>query len=85
MENTEHTQGRVYHITVEGRLDPSWSDRLAGMSVRPVEKHGSEKANTTLVGPVRDQAELCGVLNTLYGLQFPLLSVETKKHGDTTS
>jgi len=31
---------------------------------------------TTLVGRVRDQAELIGVLNSLYELHLPLLSVE---------
>jgi hypothetical protein len=31
---------------------------------------------TTLCGPLRDQAALLGVLNTLYDLHLPLLSVE---------
>jgi hypothetical protein len=31
---------------------------------------------TALVGQVRDQAELAGVLNTLYELHLTLLSVE---------
>jgi hypothetical protein len=31
---------------------------------------------TTLIGRVRDQAELSGVLNTLYELHLPILSVE---------
>jgi hypothetical protein len=31
---------------------------------------------TTLSGRVRDQAELTGVLNTLYELHLPILSVE---------
>jgi hypothetical protein len=31
---------------------------------------------TTLLGPVRDQAALNGVLNTVYELHLPVLSVE---------
>jgi hypothetical protein len=31
---------------------------------------------TTLIGRVRDQAELSGVLNTLYELHLPILSVK---------
>jgi hypothetical protein len=32
--------------------------------------------NTTLVGRMRDQVELVGVVNTLYELHLTLLSVE---------
>ena len=38
--------------------------------------HGDQGEMTTLVGRVKDQAELSGVLNTLYELQLPLLSVK---------
>ena len=31
---------------------------------------------TSLVGELSDQADLAGVLNTLYGLHLPVLSVE---------
>ena len=34
------------------------------------------KKVATLVGRIRDQAELAGVLNTLYELHLTLLSVE---------
>ena len=34
------------------------------------------KTLATLVGRLQDQAELAGVLNTLYELHLPLLSVE---------
>ncbi|MGB5620065.1 MAG: hypothetical protein WBM78_24710 [Desulfobacterales bacterium] len=37
---------------------------------------GDQGSITTLVGRIRDQSELAGVLNTLYGLQMSLLSVE---------
>ena len=64
-----------YRICVKGALDPSWSGRLGGMTIttRSQEDQGMV---TTLVGRLRDQAELSGVLNTLYELHLPILSVE---------
>jgi hypothetical protein len=38
------------------------------------QEEGAREA--TLVGRLADQAALLGVLNTLYGLHLPLLSVE---------
>jgi len=35
-----------------------------------------DTANTFLQGHVRDQAELAGILNTLYELHLPLLAVQ---------
>ena len=69
------SQPATYCITVEGYLDDSWSDRLGGMTVT-TSSHGDQGVMTTLVGRVRDQAELFGVLNTLYELHIPLLTVK---------
>jgi hypothetical protein len=66
----------AYRIVVEGYLDPSYSDRVAGMEIT-VTTRGDRKPITTLVGPVSDQAELSGVLETLYSLHLTLLSVES--------
>ena len=63
-----------YFIKVQGRLDETWSDRLAGMRIRKSGRGDIEV--TTLRGHVRDQAELLGVLNSLYELHLPLLSLE---------
>jgi hypothetical protein len=65
----------TYRIKVEGKLDESWSDRLGGMRITT---HGRKDQTTvtTLIGRVRDQAELTGVLNSLYELHLPILSVE---------
>ena len=64
-----------YHIRVQGFLDESWSERLGGLRITAgsLEDQGPI---TTLVGEVRDQAELAGVLNSLYELHLTLLSVE---------
>ncbi|MGD9074491.1 MAG: hypothetical protein PVJ69_04705 [Desulfobacteraceae bacterium] len=65
----------TYRITVEGKLDKSWSDRLGGMRITAHERE-DQTTVTTLIGQVRDQAELAGVLNSLYELHMPILSVE---------
>ena len=64
-----------YRIRVLGGLDKNWSDRLAGMTIRTTHSRGHTKI-TTLSGHLLDQAALSGVLNTLYELHLPLLSVE---------
>ena len=66
----------IYRIVVEGYLDPSYSDRVAGMKIE-VTQRGDLKPITTLFGEVIDQAELSGVLETLYSLHLTLLSVES--------
>ena len=65
----------TYHIEVEGHLADSWSDRLAGMRITTRER-SDQTTVTTLVGRLRDQAELSGVLNSLYGLHLVILKVE---------
>jgi hypothetical protein len=64
-----------YRIRVNDFLDESWSERLAGLRITS-SIIGDEKPVTVLVGQVRDQAELAGVLNTLYELHLTLLSAE---------
>jgi len=44
---------------------------------------GDEGVSATLVGRLKDQAELSGVLNTLYELHLPLLSVEILSYEET--
>ena len=64
-----------YRIRVLGELDKKWSDRLGGMSIT-IECQEKQQSVTTLVGPLRDQAALAGVLGTLYELHHSVLSVE---------
>ncbi len=65
----------TYRIRVQGRLDDTWADRLGGMAITSTTT--KEKLPVTLlVGHLIDQAALSGVLNTLYELHLPLLSVE---------
>ena len=65
-----------YRIRVLGFLDESWSDRLGGLRITACSLKDQEGPVTELVGQVRDQAALAGVLNSLYELHLTLLSVE---------
>lgn len=65
----------VYSIAVQGELDAEWCDRLGGMAVTVAHLEGGS-AITTLMGQLRDQASLSGVLETLYELQLPVIAVQ---------
>jgi hypothetical protein len=64
-----------YRIRVHGFLDKRWSERLGGLRIAASSFKGIESV-TSLVGEMRDQAELAGVLDTLFELHLSLLSVE---------
>ena len=61
----------AYRIDIQGDLTP-WEGRLGRlqMSSRHDRQYGQV---TSLSGPVQDQAELFGILNTIYELHLPLL------------
>ena len=63
-----------YQIDVEGQIPVHWRNRLQGMAVTECSQD-SGRPTTTLVGELPDQAALVGVLNTLYDLHLPVLSV----------
>ena len=65
----------TYRIRVQGEMNASWLDRLGNMAI--TSDTASDKPPVTiLVGHLSDQAALSGVLNTLYEMRMPLLSVE---------
>ena len=66
----------VYRIVVQGNLDESFSDFLAGMRISVGKGEDGLTPHTTLLGQLQDQAELSGVLDTLHGLRLPILMVE---------
>lgn len=65
----------VYQIVVAGRLDSSWSARLGGMQITPEKKLENNKYVYHLIGMLKDQSELNGILNSLYELHMTLLSI----------
>jgi hypothetical protein len=58
-----------YRIVVRGRIGPRFADVFESMTL---EAGNGEQA---LVGPVRDQAELRGMIDLLCGLGVEILSV----------
>jgi hypothetical protein len=58
-------------------LSDSAVERLGDMKIASVEGEGRETV-TALVGPVRDQAALNGILNSLHGLHLTVLTVEVR-------
>ena len=65
----------TYRIEVEGYLEESWSDNLGSMRIT-TRKREDQSPVTTLVGRLRDQSALAGVLNSLYEFHMPILLVE---------
>ena len=64
-----------YRICVKGFLDESWSERFNDMRISN-QVSGEISPMAVLAGPVIDQTELVGVLNSLYEMHLPLVSVE---------
>jgi len=64
-----------YRVRVQGHLDDSWSDRLGGMVITRAFT-ADKQPMTILIGRLRDQAALAGVMDALYNLHLPVFSVE---------
>ena len=60
----------IYIIRIKGHLDESWSDWFDGMTIQP-----EPCGETSIAGPVRDQAALVGLINQIYDLGLALISV----------
>ena len=62
-----------YRIRVIGELDESGLEHLSGLEISTSGQ--GKKPITTLSGTLPDQAALFGVLNALYDMRLPLISV----------
>jgi hypothetical protein len=65
-----------YKLIVQGELSDELAPSFAGMTLR------REAGNTTLVGRVRDQAELQALLRRISDLGLTLLTVATTNEHD---
>lgn len=65
-----------YEITVQGVLGPRWSAWFEGLQLT------SDAGQTTIAGPVADQAALHGLLAKIRDLGLPLLAVRRTDHQD---
>lgn len=70
-------QAAAYRIRVQGALDSRYSEFLGGLTITH-ELGEASSTVTVLSGRLLDQAALFGVLDQLYNMRFPLLSVEYK-------
>lgn len=70
----------TYRVTVRGTLGPSLSGPLSDMNI--TERYSQDgDVETLLVGRLPDQAALSSVLNALYELNRPVVSVECLESG----
>lgn len=76
--NTQPVQPSVYQIRVQGHLGCQWADWFENMTIRR-EANGE----TTVTGPVVDQAALHGLLKKVRDLGMPLLSITRIGSDDT--
>ena len=74
--NLRFEKPATYRIRVIGHIDDSLSGQLGGMVITRAFTRDSRPI-TILVGHMSDQAALSGVLNELYELHLPLLTVES--------
>jgi len=68
-------QPATYQICVQGRIDPTMSDLLGGMTISP-DTVEADHTVTSLCGELSDQAALAGVMNTLYEMHLTIISVK---------
>ncbi|MEM8858232.1 MAG: hypothetical protein AAGD96_07930 [Chloroflexota bacterium] len=74
------SQPEIYEFRLEGHLSPMWESTFEGLAIT-LEDCGE----TTLIGPVIDQAELHSVLRKIRDLGLRLISVRRlpfTQHGD---
>ena len=74
-KNLKFEGSASYRIRVQGHLDDDWSDRLGGMVITRAFTEDKQPMSI-LIGHLRDQAALSGVMNALYGLHLSVVSVE---------
>lgn len=69
----------VYQIKVAGEISQDLSELLMGMEI--VREGGEGKKMISLIiGEIRDQAALAGLLNMLYEMHYVILSLEMIKN-----
>ncbi len=67
-----NTPPKIYEIRVSGYVNPEDSDILAGMTIT------ASQEESMLRGPLVDQSELNGVINTLVNKRHNILSIINK-------
>lgn len=75
--NTEikFNEPAYYKISVQGKLTDSITNILGKMKLTSEDEHDGIII-TTLEGTIRDQAELSGIIDTLYSWRYPIIKIE---------
>lgn len=63
----------TYQITVKGKVDPDFMNRLNNLAVSHTETR--DQTLSTLTGEIADQEALNGLLNILFDHQFSVISL----------
>ena len=79
LENIDFISSNYFIINVEGEINQNLSDILGGLSISHYTNNNINKTISHLEGKIIDQAELIGILNTLYNMRFKILSVKIKE------
>lgn len=69
-----------YRICAQGRLAEKWAEFFEGMAIT-YQVGADGQVLTELCGELPDQAAVHGMLQKLYNLGMPLISVEHLGHG----
>jgi hypothetical protein len=70
-----HSPARTFLVTIDGKIDISWSDWLGGLEI-VLRKEADGRFVTTLSGVLADQAALRGLLNRLWDMNLVLRSFQ---------
>jgi hypothetical protein len=73
------SQPTIYQIRIKEQLDNQWAEWFS-----PLVIHNEPTGDATLTGPIRDQAQLMGILLRLHDLNISLLAVNRIQPGETT-
>ena len=79
MNEIAETEILIYHIRLDGHLDPRWSGWFDGMAITLL-----DCGETQLSGPVVDQTALHGLLAKIRDMNLKLISL-TELHSQTGS
>jgi len=74
----------VYRITVEGRLDPRWSEWFNDMTIA-FDPPTDGSPIITVIGTAADQTKLRGILSRLWDLNLTVISVTRAEQGTDES
>jgi len=65
----------IYCIKIKGVIDQRYAGYFGDMIIS-TDKKEEGKTTSMLTGSIKDQAELMGVLNALYNLHLPIVSIQ---------